>query len=367
MAEECGDLLKRFFLSKRRRGKTRPPAAACLCESAPTAASPDYIAASPRRRDASSHLRSIPLCDCPDSGPSGRPAGLALFLLIVWPTTAAAPDPSPAENRPGGTAMFGIRPGAPIANAQVFVVGTALNAPDRSAGARIPSPTLPKGRSTIRVASIGYKPVQTTVRCVPAAPPLRTSCSRQVRVQMSELTVTDADAAASPTQSVQAESRRGRARSRSRGAGRGAECPSGRLRGRASSSSPGGARRAGQHRGLCPDRGEPLPGGVRQPALHLLDRCRRRLLQQRAALPEPGHAPAGRRGAAGGAGELLPLHLSRSHRQASVCRHAPRWAVPLGTGAPPGAHRAPGQTRGHPRSAAEQSGVPDRCVRLDAV
>ena len=123
---------------------------------------------------------------------------------------------------------------------------------------------------------------------------------------------------------------------------------------------------ARQHRGLRAHRGEPLPRGGDQPAQHLLHRRGRRLLQQRAPLPQPGTLPPRGRGAARGAGQLFPLSLSRAAAARTRSRWRPRsascpWApdhrlVRIGLQA----RRIPTA-----RAAAEQPRLPDRRVGLD--
>ena len=128
------------------------------------------------------------------------------------------------------------------------------------------------------------------------------------------------------------------------------------------------AARAGQHRGLQRDRREPLPRGAHEPGVDLLDRRGRRLVQQRAPLPEPGHAAARGRRAARGAGQLLPVSLPRPQRRAPVRGRRPRSARAPGrrtTGSCASVCRPAASPTARP--AAEQPGLPDRRVGLDAV
>lgn len=84
-----------------------------------------------------------------------RVPGLALFLLLTVATTGAAPIARiPATGRVEGYVRD--PKGAPIVQAQVFIVGTALNALTDSAGAYA-FPAVPEGSVTIRAAVIGYR------------------------------------------------------------------------------------------------------------------------------------------------------------------------------------------------------------------
>jgi Ca-activated chloride channel family protein len=86
--------------------------------------------------------------------------GVSLFLLF-FTNTAAAPFVTP----PGTGSVEGrVRDesGAPLASAQVFVVGTALSAVTDKAGA-YRFPAVPEGKVEIRAAFIGYKSSQATI------------------------------------------------------------------------------------------------------------------------------------------------------------------------------------------------------------
>jgi Ca-activated chloride channel homolog len=90
-----------------------------------------------------------------------RVPGLALFLLLTVATTGAAPIARiPATGRVEGHVRD--TKGAPIVQAQVFIVGTALNALTDSAGAYA-FPAVPEGSVAIRAAFIGYRSVQATI------------------------------------------------------------------------------------------------------------------------------------------------------------------------------------------------------------
>ncbi|HEX6408850.1 MAG TPA: von Willebrand factor type A domain-containing protein [Gemmatimonadales bacterium] len=90
-----------------------------------------------------------------------RTAASTLLLLLVLASTAAAPTiTGPKTGRITGHVRD--QAGAPLANAQVFVVGTALHAlTDRSGSYTIAE--VAEGSVQLRVAFIGYKSVQSTV------------------------------------------------------------------------------------------------------------------------------------------------------------------------------------------------------------
>ena len=90
-------------------------------------------------------------------------------------------------------------------------------------------------------------------------------------------------------------------------------------------------------------------------------------LRQRAALPHDGAAAAEGRRAHRGAGQLLPLRLPRARRRATRSRHAPTSRRRRGrrsTGCCASAFK--GRAIDTARAAAEQPGVPDRRLGLDA-
>jgi len=124
--------------------------------------------------------------------------GLASFLLITLTTTAAAPILRvPTTGRVEGHVRD--QQGAPIAQAQIFVVGTALNVLTDSAGAYV-LPAVPEGRATIRAAFIGYRSAQASVVVRAGRTTTQDFTLQQSAVQMNEITVqTGAAAAASPS------------------------------------------------------------------------------------------------------------------------------------------------------------------------
>ena len=120
--------------------------------------------------------------------------GLASFLLITLTTTAAAPILHvPTTGRVEGHVRD--QAGAPIAHAQVFVVGTALHVLTDSAGGYV-LPAVPEGRATLRAAFIGYKSVQTTITVRAGRTTTQDFKLEQSAVQISELTVVTDEAAA---------------------------------------------------------------------------------------------------------------------------------------------------------------------------
>ena len=130
-------------------------------------------------------LRSRPL----------RPApALLLFLLVTLTTSAASPTiRSPGTGRVEGHVRD--QNGTALANAQVFIVGTALNALSDSTGAyRIPA--VPEGRQEIRAAFIGYKSAQATITVRTGRTITHDFSLEPTPVQMQELTITTGAVAA---------------------------------------------------------------------------------------------------------------------------------------------------------------------------
>src|SRR6188472_4092011 len=127
-----------------------------------------------------------------------RTAASTLLLLLVLASTAAAPTiTGPKTGRITGHVRG--QAGAPVANAQVFVVGTGLHAlTDRSGSYTIAE--VAEGPVQLRVATVGYKPVQTSVSVRAGRTTVHDFVLEASPLKMSELVVTGADAAASPTQ-----------------------------------------------------------------------------------------------------------------------------------------------------------------------
>jgi Ca-activated chloride channel family protein len=123
-----------------------------------------------------------------------RPA-YPLLLLLILTSTAAAPTTTPVKT---GRVTGHVRDeqGAPIANAYVLVVGTALNAVTDSAGAYL-LPEVPEGTQRIRAGFIGYKSSEATITVRAGHTTAHDFTLVQTAVQMQELTVTGADRAAS--------------------------------------------------------------------------------------------------------------------------------------------------------------------------
>lgn len=126
-----------------------------------------------------------------------------LLLLLVLTSTAAAPTiTAPKTGR-----VFGhVRndQGVPVANAQVFIVGTALNALSDSAGAYL-LPTVPEGTHQIRAAFIGYKSSQATIVVQAGRTTIHNFSLVASPTQMQEVTVTGADAAAAAPETGRVE------------------------------------------------------------------------------------------------------------------------------------------------------------------
>jgi Ca-activated chloride channel family protein len=121
-----------------------------------------------------------------------RVPGLALGLLLTVATTGAAPIARiPATGRVEGHVRDA--KGAPIVQAQVFIVGTALNALTDSAGAYA-FPAVPEGSVTIRAAFIGYRSVQATITVRRGRTTTHDFTLDSNPLQLSELMVTNGQA-----------------------------------------------------------------------------------------------------------------------------------------------------------------------------
>ena len=119
-----------------------------------------------------------------------RLPALLLFLLVALATTAAGPTPQvPGTGRVEGHVRD--QNGAPLANAQVFVVGTAFNALSDSLGA-YSLPAVPEGRQELRAAFIGYRASQATITVRAGKTTTHDFTLEATAVQVQELTVTGA-------------------------------------------------------------------------------------------------------------------------------------------------------------------------------
>jgi Ca-activated chloride channel homolog len=122
-----------------------------------------------------------------------RVPGVSLFLLLTLATTAAAPIAQvPATGRVKGHVRDA--KGAPIAQVQVFIVGTALSALTDSAGAYV-FPAVPEGGVTIRAALIGYRSAQATIMVRRGRTTIHDFTLEPNPLQLSEITVTNGQAA----------------------------------------------------------------------------------------------------------------------------------------------------------------------------
>ncbi len=121
-----------------------------------------------------------------------------------------------------------------------------------------------------------------------------------------------------------------------------------------------------QHRGLRPDRRQPVDRGRGQAAVDLLDRRRHGVVRERAPLPESGTAAAEGCGAHRGADQLLPLRLPAAARRPAVRGHDGARRLPVERRAI-GSRSIGLQARRFDTGAraAAQPRVPDRRVRLD--
>ncbi len=120
--------------------------------------------------------------------------GLALFLLITLTTAAAAPVPQvPTTGRVAGHVRD--QQGKPIAQAQVFVVGTALNVLTDSVGGYAFA-AVPEGAATIRAAFIGYLSSEAAITVRAGRTTRHDFVLQQSSVQLEEVTVTTGRVAA---------------------------------------------------------------------------------------------------------------------------------------------------------------------------
>ncbi len=115
---------------------------------------------------------------------------LFLFLLLVLTTTAASPTlEAPETGRVAGRIRG--QNGIPLANVQVFVVGTALHVLSDSLGAYL-LPSVPEGRQEIRAAFIGYKASQATITVRAGRTTTHDFTLEPSALQVNEFTVTGA-------------------------------------------------------------------------------------------------------------------------------------------------------------------------------
>jgi Ca-activated chloride channel homolog len=131
-------------------------------------------------------------------------AASTLLLLLVLASTAAAPTISnPGTGRITGHVRD--QGGAPLANAQVFVRGTALNALTDSAGGYTLG-AVPEGTVQLRAVFIGYKSSEASVSVRAGRTTTHDFKLEATAVHMEELVVTDAlPTDAAPTQRVHPE------------------------------------------------------------------------------------------------------------------------------------------------------------------
>ncbi|MFL5535352.1 MAG: von Willebrand factor type A domain-containing protein [Gemmatimonadales bacterium] len=142
-----------------------------------------------------------------------RTAASTLLSLLVLASTAAAPTiTSPKTGRITGHIQN--QGGAPLANVQIFVVGTALNGLTDAKGAYV-IPAVPEGSVQLRAAFIGYKSAEATVLVRAGRTTTHDFTLEATAAQLQELTVTDADAAAAaPSPTRRADAAQGKVENR---------------------------------------------------------------------------------------------------------------------------------------------------------
>ncbi len=118
--------------------------------------------------------------------PARRACGLVAALLLSLATAAAAPvAPVPATGSIEGRVRD--QAGAPIANAQVFVVGTALHTLTDSIG-RYRFASVALGQVSLRAAMIGYKSAEATVQVRANRTAIHDFVLEQTAAQLQEIT-----------------------------------------------------------------------------------------------------------------------------------------------------------------------------------
>jgi Ca-activated chloride channel homolog len=118
--------------------------------------------------------------------PARLAAGLAALFVLATTTAAAPVNSAPETGRVAGHVRDA--KGTPIANAQVFIVGTALSALADSSGSYA-FPAVPAGKATIRAALIGYRSAQATIVVRAGRTTTHNFTLEHTAVQVQELTV----------------------------------------------------------------------------------------------------------------------------------------------------------------------------------
>ena len=121
-----------------------------------------------------------------------RISGISLLFLLTLTTVAAAP---PGLLHKTGRIAGHVRSGSsPLANAQVFIVGSALHTLTDSAGAYL-FPAVAEGSVQIRVAMIGYKASVATVQVRAGRTTTQDFTLEPSNLELEELVVTGGEAA----------------------------------------------------------------------------------------------------------------------------------------------------------------------------
>ena len=125
------------------------------------------------------------------SSPARQISGLFLLFALTLTSIAAAPVTlAPKTGRVAGHVRD--PNGGPIASAQVFIVGTALNSLTDSTGA-YRFPVVPEGQAEIRAAFIGYKSSQATVTVRAGRTTTHDFTLQPSSAQLQEIVVTGAE------------------------------------------------------------------------------------------------------------------------------------------------------------------------------
>jgi Ca-activated chloride channel homolog len=117
------------------------------------------------------------------------PAGYPILLLLVLVSTAAAPTVD-IEKTGKVTGRVRDPKGTALANVQVLVEGTALNALTDSAGSYV-LPAVPEGTVQLRALSIGYVSARAVIKVRAGRTTTHDFTLQPANLQLQELTVTD--------------------------------------------------------------------------------------------------------------------------------------------------------------------------------
>ena len=260
-----------------------------------------------------------------------RTPGLVAVLCLTLAATGATPvRTTPPTGRIAGHVRDGR--GSPVVDAQVQVIGTALSARTDTAGAYI-IPAVPAGPATVRATRAGFAPSESagTVRSAGTLTLNFTLSTGKPKTVADEV---DQRAQVGPRTEAMKRANEAIRRDAAAFVGIGAATPAGVYTRPVEQFNTEAYSLVNENRFLA---------AASNPLVDLLHRRRCRLLQQRAAVPQPGQLPPDGRRPARGAGQLLPLPLCRAGAAPHPFAVSTEvGAVPVGGGPPSGAHRPSG-------------------------